>query len=391
MTEKTKYEMRGVSAAKAEVHEAIKGLSKGIFPNAFCKILPDIVGGDDDYCNIMHADTAGTKTSLAYMCWKETGNVDVWKGIVQDAIVMNVDDMACVGCTDNIVLSSTIGRNKNLITGEVIKTIIREANAFCERMQEYGVGIHPAGGETADVGDIVRSIDVGYTTFARIKKERVLENNIQAGNVIVGFASFGQASYESAYNSGIGSNGLTSARHDVLSSYHAEAYPDSFNPLTPSSVRYTGTKKFTDVVTFDGVDYIVADLLLSPTRTYLPLLKQVFDEHLSSLNGVIHCTGGAQTKVLHFADNVHIIKDNLFPMPPVFQLIQQESGTALKEMYEVFNMGHRLEIYTDKTTAQALIKLGNEFGIDTQIIGRVEAAEGKKLTIQHSKDTAVTF
>lgn len=391
MTEKTKYEMRGVSAAKTEVHEAIKGLSKGIFPNAFCKILPDIVGGEEDYCNIMHADTAGTKTSLAYMCWKETGNVDVWKGIVQDAIVMNVDDMACVGCTDNIVLSSTIGRNKNLITGEVIKTIIREANAFCERMLEYGVGIHPAGGETADVGDIVRSIDVGYTTFARIKKDRVLENNIQPGNVIVGFASSGQATYESAYNSGIGSNGLTSARHDVLSSYHADAYPDSFNPLTPSSVRYTGSKKFTDVVTFDGVDYTVAELLLSPTRTYLPLLKKVFDGHLSSLNGVIHCTGGAQTKVLHFADNVHIIKDNLFPMPPVFQLIQQESGTALKEMYEVFNMGHRLEIYTDEATAQALIKLGNEFGINTQIIGRVEAAEGKKLTIQHSADETVTF
>ncbi len=391
MTEKTKYEMRGVSAAKTEVHEAIKGLSKGIFPNAFCKILPDIVGGDEDYCNIMHADTAGTKTSLAYMCWKETGNVDVWKGIVQDAIVMNVDDMACVGCTDNIVLSSTIGRNKNLITGEVIKTIIREANAFCERMREYGVGIHPAGGETADVGDIVRSIDVGYTTFARIKKERVLENNIQPGNVIVGFASYGQATYESAYNSGIGSNGLTSARHDVLSSYHAESYPDSFNPLTPSSVRYTGSKKFTDVVAFDGVEYTVADLLLSPTRTYLPLLKKVFDEHLDSLNGVIHCTGGAQTKVLHFADNVHIIKDNLFPMPPVFQLIQQESGTALKEMYEVFNMGHRLEIYTDASTAEALIQLGNTFGIDAQIIGRVEAAEGKKLTIQHSEETAVTF
>lgn len=391
MAEKTKYELRGVSAAKTEVHEAIKGLSKGIFPNAFCKILPDIVGGDDAYCNIMHADTAGTKTSLAYMCWKETGDVEVWKGIVQDAIVMNVDDMACVGCTDNIVLSSTIGRNKNLITGEVIKTIIREANAFCERMHTYGVGIHPAGGETADVGDIVRSIDVGYTTFARIKKDRVLENNIQSGNVIVGFASFGQATYESKYNSGIGSNGLTSARHDVLSSYHAEAYPDSFNPLTPSSVRYTGTKKFTDVVSFDGADYTVADLLLSPTRTYLPLLKRVFDKHLDKLNGVIHCTGGAQTKVLHFADNVHIIKDDLFPMPPVFQLIQQESGTDLKEMYEVFNMGHRLEIYTDESTAKALIELGAEFNIDAKIIGRVEAAEGKKLTIQHSPDVAVTF
>ncbi len=391
MTEKTKYELRGVSAAKTEVHEAIKGLSKGIFPNAFCKVLPDIVGGDDDYCNIMHADTAGTKTSLAFMCWKETGNVEVWKGIVQDAIVMNVDDMACVGCTDNIILSSTIGRNKNLITGEVIKTIIREANTFCERLQEYGVGIYPAGGETADVGDIVRSIDVGYTTFARLKKDRVLENNIQPGNVIVGFASFGQATYESKYNSGIGSNGLTSARHDVLSSYHAEAYPDSFNPLTPSHVRYTGTKKFTDVVTFDGVDYTVADLLLSPTRTYLPLLKRVFDEHLSSLNGVIHCTGGAQTKVLHFADNVHIIKDNLFPMPPVFQLIQQESGTDLKEMYEVFNMGHRLEIYTDAETAKSLIAMAAEFDIDAQVIGRVEAAEGKKLTIQHSTNEAITF
>ncbi len=391
MTEKTKYEMRGVSAAKTEVHEAIKGLSKGIYPNAFCKILPDIVGGDEAYCNIMHADTAGTKTSLAYMCWKETGDIEVWKGIVQDAIVMNVDDMACVGCTDNIVLSSTIGRNKNLITGEVIKTIIREANAFCERMAAYGVGIHPSGGETADVGDIVRSIDVGYTTFSRIKRERVLENNIQAGNVIVGFASYGQATYETKYNSGIGSNGLTSARHDVLSDYHAVAYPDSFNPLTPKEVRYTGSKKFTDKVTFDGTEYTVADLLLSPTRTYLPLLKRVFDDHLEQLDGVIHCTGGAQTKVLHFADNVHIIKDNLFPMPPVFQLIHQESGTALKEMYEVFNMGHRLEIYTDAKTAEALIAKAEDFKIEAKIIGRVEASNEKMLTIQHDADTAIAY
>ena len=391
MTEKTKYEMRGVSAAKTEVHEAIKGLSKGIYPNAFCKILPDIVGGDEAYCNIMHADTAGTKTSLAYMCWKETGDVEVWKGIVQDAIVMNVDDMACVGCTDNIVLSSTIGRNKNLITGEVIKTIIREANAFCERMSDYGVGIHPSGGETADVGDIVRSIDVGYTTFSRIKRERVLENNIQAGNVIVGFSSYGQATYESKYNSGIGSNGLTSARHDVLSDYHATAYPDSFNPLTPKEVRYTGSKKFTDKVTFDGVEYTVAELLLSPTRTYLPLLKRVFDEHLEKLSGVIHCTGGAQTKVLHFADNVHIIKDDLFPMPPVFQLIQQESGTDLKEMYEVFNMGHRLEIYTDAETAKALIEMAADFKIEAKVIGRVEAAEGKKLTILPDTEQRIEY
>jgi len=381
MSEKTKYEQRGVSAAKTEVHEAIKGLSKGIFPNAFCKVLPDIVGGSDAHCNIMHADTAGTKTSLAYMCWKETGNLDVWKGIVQDAIVMNVDDMACVGCTNNIILSSTIGRNKNLITGDVIKTIIREANAFCERMAEYGVGIHPSGGETADVGDIVRSIDVGYTTFARLERSQVLENKITGGEVIVGFSSSGQASYETAYNSGIGSNGLTSARHDVLSKYHAETYKESYNPGTPEEVIYNGSKKFTDEVTFDGKTYTVADLLLSPTRTYLPLLKQIFDKHLAQLKGVIHCTGGAQTKVLHFAENVHIIKNNLFNMPPVFQLIKDESGTDLKEMYEVFNMGHRLEIYTDATTAQKLIDLADGFDIEAKIIGRVEAHDNTELTI----------
>jgi len=388
MTEKTKYEMRGVSAAKTEVHEAIKGLSKGIYPKAFCKILPDIVGGSDSFCNIMHADTAGTKTSLAYMCWKETDNLEVWKGIVQDAIVMNVDDMACVGCTDNIVLSSTIGRNKSIITGEVIKTIIQESNAFCQRMKAYGIGIYPAGGETADVGDIVRSIDVGFTTFSRIKRDKVLENNIQAGDVIVGFSSSGQASYEDQYNSGIGSNGLTSARHDVLSKYHAEMYPESCNPNTPEEVRYTGSKKFTDKVTYNNTEYTVADLLLSPTRTYLPLLKQVFDNHLENLHGVIHCTGGAQTKVLHFAEDVHIIKDNIFVPPPVFQLIQDESNTSLKEMYEVFNMGHRLEIYTNRETAEDLISIAKSFNIDAKIIGRVEPHVGTILSV-HTPDANI--
>lgn len=391
MTEKTKYEMRGVSAAKTEVHEAIKGLSKGIYPNAFCKVLPDIVGGMEDYCNIMHADTAGTKTSLAYMCWKETGNLDVWKGIVQDAIVMNVDDMACVGCTDNIILSSTIGRNKNIITGDVIKTIIREANAFCERMKAYGIGIHPSGGETADVGDVVRSIDVGYTTFSRIAKDKVLENNITGGEVIVGFSSSGQASYEDKYNSGIGSNGLTSARHDVLSKYHAEKYPESFNPGTPHEVVYNGSKKFTDSVTYDGETYTVADLLLSPTRTYLPLLKRIFDDHLKELKGVIHCTGGAQTKVLHFVNNVHIIKDDLFPIPPVFQMIRDESGTDLKEMYEVFNMGHRLEVYTNQATADKLIALASTFNIDAKVIGRVEPVTGTILSIKTSDNQVITY
>ncbi len=391
MSEKTKYEQRGVSAAKTEVHEAIKGMSKGIFPNAFCKVLPDIVGGSDSHCNIMHADTAGTKTSLAYMCWQETGNVDVWKGIVQDAIVMNVDDMACVGCTDNIVLSSTIGRNKKLITGEVIKTIIQEANAFCEKMAQYGVGIHPAGGETADVGDIVRSIDVGYTTFARMERNRVLENNISGGDVIVGFSSSGQASYETKYNSGIGSNGLTSARHDVLSKYHAETYKESFNPGTPEAVIYNGSRKFTDQVSYDGKTFTVADLLLSPTRTYLPLLKRIFDEYFDHLKGVIHCTGGAQTKVLHFAENVHIFKNNLFPMPPVFQMIQEESGTDLKEMYEVFNMGHRLEIYTSPENAQQLIDVAKEFDIEAQIIGKVEAHEGTLLTITGPDNQELTY
>ena len=391
MTEKTKYELRGVSAAKKEVHEAIKGLSKGIYPNAFCKILPDIVGGSEDYCNIMHADTAGTKTSLAYMCWKETGDINVWKGIVQDSIVMNVDDMACVGCTDNIVLSSTIGRNKSIITGEVIKTIIQEANIFCSRMKDYGIGIYPAGGETADVGDIVRSIDVGFTTFSRIKRNKVLENKIQAGNVIVGFSSSGQASYEDRYNSGIGSNGLTSARHDVLSKYHSERYPESYNPGTPEEVRYTGSKKFTDKVIFDKKEFSVAELLLSPTRTYLPILKQIFDKHLSSLNGVIHCTGGAQTKVLHFSKNVHIIKDNLFSPPPVFQLIQNESGTDLKEMYEVFNMGHRLEIYTDPQTAQDLIGIAAGFNVDAKIIGRVENHNGTVLSIHPVNSEVLSY
>lgn len=380
-----RYDKRGVSASKDEVHAAIKNLDKGLFPNAFCKILPDIATGDPAYCNIMHADTAGTKTSLAYMYWKETGDISVWKGIVEDSIVMNIDDMACVGAVDNIILSSTIGRNKNLITGEVISEIINHAQAFIERMEENGVTLISSGGETADVGDIVRTIDVGFTAFARIKKEDVVNIDIQAGDYIVGFASYGQARYEDAYNGGMGSNGLTSARHDVFSKYYAEKYPDSYDHHTPEEVVFIGSKRLTDPSTVEGVD--VGRLVLSPTRTYIPVIKKILDNHKSVVNGMIHCSGGAQTKVMKFVDkNIRIIKDNMLPIPPLFELIKEESGVDYREMYEVFNMGHRLEVYTsDKASAEAMIEISRSFGIEAQIIGRVEAADKPSLLIKNDE------
>jgi phosphoribosylformylglycinamidine cyclo-ligase len=381
-----KYNKRGVSASKSEIHEAIKNRDKGLFANAFCKILPDIANGDPDYVNIMHADTAGTKSSLAYLYWRETGDLEVWKGIVQDAIVMNLDDMACVGCTDGIILSSTIGRNKHLISGDVIATLIAAAYEFIDDMEKHGVHIAHAGGETADVGDIVRTADVGFTAFARMPKKDLVVNAIRPGQVIVGFASYGQASYERAYNGGMGSNGLTSARHDVFHKYYADKYPESFDPNTDSSVVYTGSKRLTDRMSIAGEEITLGKLVLSPTRTYLPLLKKILDKHRERLSGIIHNTGGAQTKVLKFVDKVRIIKDNLLPIPPLFELIQTESGTSMKEMYEVFNMGHRLEIYTDEKTAGDLIEISNAFNIDAQILGRVEEAAESELLIDNGKE-----
>ena len=372
----TKYEQRGVSATKSEVHEAIKGLSKGLYPKAFCKVLPDVAGGDAEWCNVMHADTAGTKTSLAYLYWKETGDLSVWEGIVQDSLVMNLDDMGCVGAVDNILISSTIGRNKNRIPGEVLATIIQGAEKFKDKMADQGVGLHLTGGETADVGDIVRTIDVGYTTFARLHRDQLVVNDIQPGNVIVGLASYGQATYEDEYNGGMGSNGLTSARHDVFKHDYADKYPESFDPEVPRSVIYTGSRSLTEQVDIGGGKTVAAGkLVLSPTRTYLPVLKVLLDELKPSIAGLIHCTGGAQTKVVKFIDNVRVIKDNFLPVPPLFELIRQESGTGWREMYQVFNMGHRLEVYLPEADARAVIDIASRFNIDAQIIGRVEAAD----------------
>jgi len=382
MDDQLRYGMRGVSASKSEVHAAIKNLDKGLYPTAFCKILPDIAAKDPEYCNLMHADTAGTKTSLAYMYWRETGDLSVWKGIAQDAIVMNIDDMACVGCTTDILLSSTIGRNKNLISGDVIATIIQSTVELIEELGTYGVTVHSAGGETADVGDIVRTIDVGFTAFARMKRSDLIVNDIRPGQVIVGLAGYGQASYEQEYNGGMGSNGLTSARHDVLDKSHAEKYPDSFDHNTNDKVVYIGSKKLTDIITIDGKDMTVGKLILSPTRTFLPVLSKVLDSHREHIKGMIHCTGGAQTKVLKFAEGVHVIKDNLFSTPPLFQLIQSESGTSWKEMYQVFNMGNRLEIYLEPQHADEIIAIAKSFNIDAQIIGRVEESPQNKLTIR---------
>jgi len=378
-----KYEERGVSAQKEDVHKAIKGLDKGLYPKAFCKILPDLVANDDNYVNIMHADTAGTKTSLAYMYWKETGDMSVWKGVIQDAIVMNIDDMACVGCVDNIVLSSTIGRNKKQINGDIVAELINGTSSFIQLMNSLDINIVLAGGETADVGDIVRTLDVGFTTFARLPKSKLVVNNIQDGDVIVGLSSSGQASYETEYNGGMGSNGLTSARHDVFAHSYASKYPEAFDSNLSDDVVFTGSKELTDTINVEGTDIPVAKLVLSPTRTYLPVIKQVLDKHHASINGMIHCTGGAQTKVKKFIDNVKIIKDNLMDTPPLFQLIREESGTSMKEMFEVFNMGHRLEFYTDKETASEIIKISESYNIEAKIIGRVESHDKPCVEIHH--------
>ncbi|MCO6480595.1 MAG: phosphoribosylformylglycinamidine cyclo-ligase [Phaeodactylibacter sp.] len=382
MPEPSKYGLRGVSAAKEDVHAAIKNLDKGLYPNAFCKILPDMAAGDPAYCNLMHADTAGTKGSLAYLYWKETGDLSVWEGIAQDAIVMNLDDMACVGCTDNILLSSTIGRNKSLIPGEVISAVINFAGRFAAEMAEYGVNIHLAGGETADVGDIVRTIDVGYTAFARMKRSDVIVNDIQPGDVIIGLSSFGRASYEKAYNGGMGSNGLTSARHDVFHHLYAKKYPESYSPETPQEVVYVGGKKLTDEVDIGGETVTAGKLVLSPTRTYLPVLKQLLGELKGEVHGLIHNTGGGQTKVLNFVRNKTIIKDNLFPLPPLFRLIREESGTDWREMYQVFNMGHRLEVYLAEKYAQKVIDIAGGFQVGAQVIGRVEEGKGNSLKVK---------
>ncbi len=376
-----RYNLRGVSASKEDVHNAIKNIDKGLFPQAFCKIIPDYLTNDEKYCIIMHADGAGTKSALAYMYWKETGDISVWKGIAQDALIMNIDDLLCVGATDNILLSSTIGRNKNLITAEVISAIINGTEQLIAELKKHGVTIHSTGGETADVGDLVRTIIVDSTVTARMKRADVIDNaKIQAGDVIVGLASFGQASYETEYNGGMGSNGLTSARHDVFAKYLATKYPESFDAAVPNELVYSGQTKLTDAVKNSPID--AGKLVLSPTRTYAPVIKKILSKYNSNqIHGMVHCSGGAQTKVLHFVDNVHVIKDNLFPVPPLFQLIQENSKTDWKEMYQVFNCGHRMEIYVPKEIAQDIIEISKSFNIDAQIVGRVEASDNKKLTI----------
>ena len=384
-----RYNQRGVSASKEDVHNAIKNINKGLFPKAFCKIVPDYLTNDDDYCLIMHADGAGTKSSLAYMYWKETGDISVWKGIAQDALIMNIDDLICVGATDNIMLSSTIGRNKNLIPGEVLSAIINGTEELIADLKEHGITIHSTGGETADVGDLVRTIIVDSTVTARLKRSDVIDNaNIKPGDVIVGLSSFGQATYETEYNGGMGSNGLTSARHDVFSKYLATSYPESFDASVPEDLVYSGKTKLTDSVADTSLD--AGKLVLSPTRTYAPIVKKILTKYTSEeIHGMVHCSGGAQTKILHFIDQNHIIKDNLFPIPPLFKLIQEQSGTDWKEMYQVFNCGHRLELYVNETIAQDLIAISASFGVEAQIIGRVEENASKKLTIESEFGTFV--
>ena len=382
-----RYSQRGVSASKEDVHEAIKHLDKGLYPKAFCKIIPDFLGNDPDYCTVMHADGAGTKSSLAYMYWRETGDLSVWKGIAQDALVMNLDDLLCVGVTDTILLSSTIGRNKNNVPGEVISALIQGTQELLGMLAEHGIEIHNTGGETADVGDLVRSIIVDNCVTARLRRDEVIDNaRIQAGDVIVGLASFGQASYETVYNGGMGSNGLTSARHDVFHKSLAEKYPESFDPQVPEELVYTGQYQLTDdfYLEINDQEYhtTMGQLVLSPTRTYAPIIQEIFKTNRSAIHGMVHCSGGAQTKILHFVDQLHIIKDHLFATPPLFRIIQEESQTSWKEMYTVFNMGHRMEIYTDQKTAEAIIQISKGFNVDAQIIGRVEESETKKLTIQ---------
>ena len=386
MVTESRYSARGVSASKEDVHEAIKNVDKGIFPRAFCKIVPDILGGDPAWCNIMHADGAGTKSSLAYIYWKETGDLSVWKGIAQDALIMNIDDLLCVGATENILVSSTIGRNKNNIPGEVISTIINGTEELLSKLRELGISIYSTGGETADVGDLVRTIIVDSTVACRMKREDVISaDKIAAGNVIVGLSSSGQATYETEYNGGMGSNGLTSARHDVFAKYLAEKYPESFDSTVPAELVYSGKLKLTDKIEELGID--AGKLVLSPTRTYAPVIKKVLDKFRNQISGMIHCSGGAQTKVLHFVDNVHIIKDNMFPVPPLFSIIQEQSGTDWKEMYKVFNMGHRFEIYTQPEIAEEIIEISKSFNIVAQIVGRVKGFEEKKLTIKTDKGT----
>ena len=381
-----RYMMRGVSASKEDVHNAIKNIDKGLYPKAFCKIIPDILGGDPEYCNIMHADGAGTKSSLAYLYWKETGDLSVWKGIAQDALIMNIDDLLCVGAVDNILVSSTIGRNKLLVPGEVISAIINGTDELLEELREMGVGVYATGGETADVGDLVRTIIVDSTVTCRMKRSDVINNaNIAPGDVIVGLASYGQATYEKSYNGGMGSNGLTSARHDVFAKYLAEKYPESYDAGVPAELIYSGGLKLTDEVEGSPID--AGKLVLSPTRTYAPVVKKLLDALRPQIHGMVHCSGGAQTKILHFVENVHVIKDNLFPIPPLFKTIQEQSGTDWAEMYKVFNMGHRLEVYLPEEFAAEVIEISKSFGIDAQIVGRVETSDHTHLTIKSEKGT----
>lgn len=380
-TTSSKYDQRGVSASKSDVHAAIRQLDKGLYPEAFCKILPDVAAGDPAYCNVLHADTAGTKAALAYLYWRETGDLSVWAGIVQDAIVMNLDDMACVGCTDHVVLSNTIGRNRNHIPGEVLQALIEGAADFAETMRPWGIRLHLAGGETADVGDLVRTVDVGFTAFSRMLRSEVVVNRIQPGHVVVGLASFGQAAYENYYNSGIGSNGLTAARHDTLAKEYAARYPESYDPAMPAELAYSGKHRLTEEVEVEGRRLTVGQLLLSPTRTYAPVLRTFLERCRDHVHGLIHCTGGGQTKVLKFLRNARVIKDNLFDPPPVFRLIQASGQTDWAEMYRVFNMGHRMEVYTSEAGASELVRIAADFGIAAQVVGHVEAYEGACVTV----------
>ena len=379
-----RYNLRGVSASKEDVHNAIKNIDKGIFPKAFCKIIPDILGGDPEYCNIMHADGAGTKSSLAYMYWKETGDLGVWRGIAQDALIMNIDDLLCVGATDNILVSSTIGRNKLLVPGEVISAIINGTEELLAELRDLGVNAYSTGGETADVGDLVRTIIVDSTVTCRMKRKDVISNgNIRPGDVIVGLSSYGQASYEKEYNGGMGSNGLTSARHDVFGKYLATKYPESYDNAVPDELVYSGTLKLTDKIAELGID--AGKLVLSPTRTYAPVIKKLLDEMRSQIHGMVHCSGGAQTKIMHFVEKMRVVKNNLFPVPPLFNIIQEQSGTDWHEMYKVFNMGHRMEIYVDSSNAQKVIEISHSFGIDAQIVGYTEASDRNELIIESDK------
>ncbi|MBO4956185.1 MAG: phosphoribosylformylglycinamidine cyclo-ligase [Muribaculaceae bacterium] len=375
-----RYNLRGVSASKEDVHNAIKNIDKGIFPKAFCKIVPDYLGGDPEYCNIMHADGAGTKSSLAYIYWRETGDLSVWKGIAQDSLIMNIDDLLCVGATDNILVSSTIGRNKRLIPGEVIAAIIEANEQLMADLRSHGINVRGTGGETADVGDLVRTIIVDSTVTCRMRRCDVIDNaNIQSGDVIVGLSSYGRATYEQDYNGGMGSNGLTSARHDVFAREYAEKYPESFDGGIPAELTYSGSRRLTDAVPGSPLD--AGRLVLSPTRTYAPVIKRILDTMRGEIHGMIHCSGGAQTKILHFVDNLHVVKDNMFDVPPLFEMIQRESGTDMAEMYKVFNMGHRMEIYLPEVYAASVIDIASQFGIEAKVIGRVEAAPARKLTI----------